>query len=359
MLSLTTSDLWVVALVGMPVVIALGAMLWRIKFVKLIRAVKLENRGTKLISEGHYENAEIILKKSLQLAEEAVGPDDSNVGPILGNLAQVYWFQEKFSEAERMFKRAIPILEKVRGHAENEGHPFLVHVLSKFADMFREQNPDAEVEPPYPEILVPVLNNFADMCREQDRDAEAEPLYQQALSVCERTLPPEHPGVALSLNNLASFYCDHGNYAEAEPLLKRVLVFDENALGPEHPDVATSINKLGLLYDNAGKPIEAEQLYKRALAIREKVFGPEHPDVAQSLNNLAQVYRSQAKHAEAEPLYKRAVAILEKAESPNAAVVLKNYAALLRKTGRGNEAAEMETRVKATQTKHAEQNPSK
>ena len=46
----------------------------------------------------------------------------------------------------------------------------------------------------------------------------------------------------------------------------------------------------------------------RALAIREKVLDPEHPDVAQSLEN---------------------------------------YAALLRKTGRGNEAAWIEARAKA------------
>ena len=53
---------------------------------------------------------------------------------------------------------------------------------------------------------------------------------------------------------------------------------------------------------------EAESLNKRDLAIREKVLGPEHPGVAQSLEN---------------------------------------YAALVRKTGRGNEAAMLEACAKA------------
>ncbi len=57
---------------------------------------------------------------------------------------------------------------------------------------------------------------------------------------------------------------------------------------------------------------------KRALAIREEALGPEHPHVAQSLEN---------------------------------------YAALLRETGRGAEAAKREARAEAIRTRHAEQNP--
>ena len=63
---------------------------------------------------------------------------------------------------------------------------------------------------------------------------------------------------------------------------------------------------------------EAQPLYKRALAIREKALGPEHPDVAQSLEN---------------------------------------YSALLRKTGRSDEAAILEARAKAIRAKHAKENP--
>ncbi len=63
---------------------------------------------------------------------------------------------------------------------------------------------------------------------------------------------------------------------------------------------------------------QAEPLYQPELANREKALGPEHPDVAQGLEN---------------------------------------YAALLRKTGRSDEAARMEARAKAIRAKRAEQNP--
>ena len=64
----------------------------------------------------------------------------------------------------------------------------------------------------------------------------------------------------------------------------------------------------------ADKRAEAEPLIERSLATRENALGSQHPDVAESLEN---------------------------------------YAALLRDTGRGTEAGNMEARAKAIRAKHA------
>ncbi len=77
--------------------------------------------------------------------------------------------------------------------------------------------------------------------------------------------------------------------------------------------LAPNLNKLAQLYSTLGKYAEAEPLFRLSLAIRENSLGPEHPDVAQSLEN---------------------------------------YAALLRETGRADEAAEMEARAKAIRAKY-------
>ncbi len=76
--------------------------------------------------------------------------------------------------------------------------------------------------------------------------------------------------------------------------------------------------------------------------------------MATSLNDLALLYDNQSKYAEAEPLYKRALAIDEKAlgpDHPSVAISLENYAALLRKTGRGDLATMMELRANAIRAK--------
>jgi hypothetical protein len=63
------------------------------------------------------------------------------------------------------------------------------------------------------------------------------------------------------------------------------------------------------------------------------------------LNNLADLYRVQGCLDEAEPLFERALIIQDNvlgSEHPDVARTLENYAALLRETGRGIEAAKMQ-----------------
>lgn len=194
------------------------------------------------------------------------------------------------------------------------------------------------------------LNNLAELYREQGRFADAEPLHQQALAIRQQALSPDHPDMAQSLNNLALLYYQQGKLADAEPLFKQALAIVEKALGPAHPYVAHCLNNLAALYYKQGKSTEAEPLFQQALAIRQQVLGADHPDVAQSLNNLAMFHHQQGKLAEAEPLYQQALVIWENAlgpQHPNVAICLENYANLLRALHRDAEADQFDARADA------------
>ncbi len=72
------------------------------------------------------------------------------------------------------------------------------------------------------------------------------------------------------------------------------------------------------------------------------------------------LYKAQGRYTEAEALDQRSLAIWEKALGPDHPVVatsLENYAALLRETGRSDQAEEMEARARMIRAKHAQQNP--
>src|SRR5215472_15865496 len=108
-----------------------------------------------------------------------------------------------------------------------------------------------------------------------------------------------------------------------------------------------------------GRYTEAEKLFEAALKEAEG-FGPQDLDVATSLNNLAVLYSAQGKYVEAEPLFKRALAIQEKAlglEHPDVAATMENYAALLSKTKREAEAAQVEANARRIRAMHSVQNP--
>src|SRR5262245_15899606 len=85
----------------------------------------------------------------------------------------------------------------------------------------------------------------------------------------------------------------------------------------------------------------------------------DHPDVAMGANNLANLYVIQRRFGDAEPLFQKALVINERAfgpDHPRVAMTLGTYAALLRKTGRGRDAAHLDKRAKEIrlrQTNHS------
>lgn len=85
-----------------------------------------------------------------------------------------------------------------------------------------------------------------------------------------------------------------------------------------------------------------------AILVRE--LGPDNLEVARSLHALAHFYFRRWDFSRAEPLYARTLAIEEKSlgtDAPELRVILGDYAELLRRTSRIEEAEELERRARA------------
>ncbi len=109
------------------------------------------------------------------------------------------------------------------------------------------------------------------------------------------------------------------------------------------------LNNLAALYQLQGKYQMAEEMYERCLDIKLDLFGELHLDTAVNLHNLATLHCAKRRFEKAEILFKRALEIREKllpANSPEIISLLKNYAVMLSKVHREDEAKEMEERIK-------------
>ena len=115
------------------------------------------------------------------------------------NLAGLYKTQERYADAEPLYKRSLAIWKKALG-------------------------------PNSPNVATS-LNNLANLYQAQGRYADAETLYKQSLAIGEKVFAPDHPDVARSLSNLVAVYHDQSRYADAEPLFKRSLAIREKARG--------------------------------------------------------------------------------------------------------------------------------
>ncbi len=112
------------------------------------------NQYKALFEQGRYAEAEPFARKTLELGQLEFGPDHSNTGTFLNNLAELYRAQGRYAEAEPLYRRSLATNEKALG-------------------------------PEHPDFATS-LNNLAELYRAQGRYAKAEPLHKRALAIREK-----------------------------------------------------------------------------------------------------------------------------------------------------------------------------
>ncbi len=225
-----------------------------------------------------YEKAESVLMRAIEESKDF--SDFNHLPNLLNYLARICKYQQRDSEAEKFYKRALEITKQLVG----------------------ENHPDVATH----------LNNLALFYVEQKRHTEAESLWIQALELRKQFCGEEHPELATVQHHLAHLYDIQGRYSEAEPLHLKALKIRIRWLGEEHPDVATSLNDLAYLHYCQGHYSQAEPLFIKALQIRESCLAKDHIQVKNSLNNLVVFYLKQERYSEAEPLMVRLLRILQR-----------------------------------------------
>jgi tetratricopeptide (TPR) repeat protein len=180
--------------------------------------------GYYLHRRGRYAEAEPLLKQTLAITEQELGPTHLDTTRNLNILGSLYQDQGRFSEAEPLLKQALAITEQELG--------------------------------PTHYGTAESLNNLAILYSAQRKYKEAEPLYRRTLTIIESILGPADPNTAAILSSLAILYQNQRKYAEAEPLLKRALAIAEQTLGPTDPGTAAGLINLATFYQKQKKYAE-------------------------------------------------------------------------------------------------------
>jgi CHAT domain-containing protein/tetratricopeptide (TPR) repeat protein len=280
-------------------------------------AAALTRQAHVLRAQAKYAQAEELYRRALPIWEKVRGPVHVDVASTHVNLARVTASQGRHDEAEPLFRRGLEAYEKL-GNANA-----VADALNHLGLLLRTRARHGEAEQAFNRALkiyepnkgsgyAWTLNNLARLQIDQGRPGEAEQPLKEALAIYEEAHGANHPTIAMCLNNLARAYRELGRHNEAEPLLRRALAIYEGARGELHPDLGWTLNNLAIVYRNKGRLLEAEPLFKRALAVYEGSQGANHGNVAFTLNELAINYRQMGRNADAEPLAKRALEIYER-----------------------------------------------
>jgi CHAT domain-containing protein/tetratricopeptide (TPR) repeat protein len=280
-------------------------------------------------NKGNYKEAEPINLRALEIREKALGADHQDVARSLFNLGWIYLERQDYAKAEATYQRALTIQERVFG----ESHREVATTLNDFAILYeRKGEYEKAIELDRRVLAVRErifgssdvgvalsLNNLGLNYVRVGDDAQAERCLQRSLQIFEEKSGPNHPDVATAANNLAMVYEDKGDYPAGERLVLRALAINEAARGPNHPSVGANLTSLGWLYEHEKDYAKATTFYRRALAVREAAFGPTHSEVGEALNNLANVYivSRTGNDDEIVSLLDRSRTILERALGPD------------------------------------------
>lgn len=321
----------------------------------------LDNQANIYYQQERFADAENIFRQCLEISKKIFELDHPVLCVVaLTNLASVLTELDKYAEAESLCRIGLDKLEKIL--ADNSFsytrklNDLAVSLCDNLINVLYHFARHAEAEPLCHRVLefheqgislksievVKLLNNMAKPLFENCRYATAESLYRRSFEILKKEYGSDHPDAAMILHNWALVLFNLGRYAEAEPLFCQALEIMENAKNPEQSQLALCLNNIANLMGKLGRYIEAERHHRRALHIRKSILEPEHNDVAVSLSNLALQLYNLGRYAEAEPFYRQALEIQKKLENSDLSGTLNNFALLLCKLGRHTEAEHLQ-----------------
>lgn len=243
-----------------------------------------------------YEEAAELLRQNLQ-SLEAAGAEPATIARVLNNLAEVLKGLGRLEEAESMLRRSLELKESVHGadHFElantlgnlgelnyqlgraEPAEEYLLRALGIYTRVFGDDH----------SRLVPVLNNLASLYDELGRSREALDLYLRARSLVEAEHGPRHLRIGIVDNNLGEVYLGLGRVEDARLSFERALSILRQALGDDHPHLAHPMYGLGRVSLSRGRSEEAREHYRLALEQRRKTLAEDHTLVQEMKRELA------------------------------------------------------------------------
>ncbi|PCC71769.1 Tetratricopeptide repeat-containing protein [Nannocystis exedens] len=208
----------------------------------------LNVRAAVLVSLTRHDAAHALYEEVLAIYQRAYGEHHPMVARVLNDIGYVLLAQRRVDAAAQRFARAFTILEHVHG----DDHPQLVIALTNLAGVAAELGDhetaiarylrtksigERHLGPDHPDPAS-VLSNLGLLSMRQGRLAEAEPLLQRALVNNERNRGDDEILHAEDLTRLGELRARQGRHHESQVLHQRALTLLGRSLPPDHPFLA-------------------------------------------------------------------------------------------------------------------------
>lgn len=249
--------------------------------------------GRALTGLGRPAEAEVHLRRALELAEESAGRHSAAGAEALRELGIAARELGRLPDARAALEEAERIGIEVHGERAPEVASMrtaLATVVQREADYARAASlHEAALEARRAAFgenhasVAESLDGLGITLRQLGRSAEAEGMYRRALEIRTRVQRPDHPDIATTKHNLSRALNGMGRYAEAEAATRDALRIQRAAYPDGHSVIALSLRSLGVTLFDAGRFEEADEALAEAQAMYERLFPDGHGDLASTL----------------------------------------------------------------------------
>jgi tetratricopeptide (TPR) repeat protein len=317
-----------------------------------IQARLLETMGKVYTSLGALNDAEPLLRRSLDARRRLPADAHADIAANLSSLGYVLALKASFDEAERAYQEALTLGQQVHGAS----HPAVAETLTGYAYLKGLQGEFSEAETLLNQALqirrtafgeqhVDVAYTLQELGMnqfDQGNFEQAEELVEEALVVRRKLLGMEpHPQVAGNLNNLAFIAYHRGDLQRATDSFLESLAMKRAMLPEDNNEIAVTINNIAVLMQRRGELEAAERMFLEALQIQRRVLGPTHSEVTAAMNNLASLLHAMNRDQEAIAMAREAIEIRQQhhpGNHPQTAIILLNLGQWLSYSGQAEQA---------------------
>jgi CHAT domain-containing protein len=302
--------------------------------------------GKLLFLKSKYQEAEVWLKKALNIYKKLLKVQDAKYLQCIINIGINYYSKGEYSEAEKWFLETKEICLKSFGKM-NVQYASSIYWLGNVQMSFKNtsdalkyhlearelrENILGKFHVDYAASLTSLFNCYLD----QSKFKQAESAILEAIEIQKSILGTSHPSYLSSKDNLANLYRKTGQLDQSLEIRKQTLEAREKVLGKFHPSYATSAFNYANILTDLGFYEDAEKYYMESLNIREKLLGKKHPQYMNTISGLASLYLSMGIYNKAESYYLQSKNLREEffgKENTDYANALAGLANFYRKTG--------------------------
>lgn len=260
---------------------------------KVMLAVALNNKGVLNKDMGNYTEAENFIKKAYDIVTEQ--KNDLGIALTLNNLAMVYVGMNKLKDAEANMTKAMEYaIKAMTGTSKNYfklevNQAYVYRAQQKYEDaegiykkaiMIKENNLGASTD------LAQLKSGLAELYVEMGKYNEVEKLLKSAYDINKRKLGENNPATVKVMQAQANYYRITGDNAKAHELIKKVLQHKMQLYGENHPSYIQALEELAIVQWNLNDIASAKETYQHVLDVNRNYISTYFNTLNENEKNL-------------------------------------------------------------------------